>query len=135
MLFFIIGDASKRSPLPPGEGQACPEPSLSHPLDQAPGDVLVQQARNERLIRQPLFQRPFLEGFEVLGGDPDVHAAVLLEGCRGVPLIPVSVALKGWYRFSFSPLDRCEEILFLSIQLSHRLSPFADTSLLPCDLG
>ena len=46
-------------------------------LFEASGRVLVQQARDQRLIRQALRERPLLNRLQVLARQPDVQPSVL----------------------------------------------------------
>jgi hypothetical protein len=56
----------------------------SSDLFEPPGRVLVQQARDQRLIRQPLCERSLLNRLEVLARQPDVQPSVLSERGLGV---------------------------------------------------
>jgi hypothetical protein len=48
-------------------------------LFEAAGCVLVQQARDQRLVRQAFRQRPLLDRLQVLARQADVQPSILLE--------------------------------------------------------
>ena len=62
-------------------------------LFEAAGRVLVQQARDQRLIRQALRERSLLDRLQVLARQPDVQPPVLAERRLGVARVASSFAL------------------------------------------
>src|SRR5436309_15652004 len=73
-------------------------PTLRDDLLDPPGRVLVQQAGDQRLVRQPLRKRPLLNRFQVLARQSNVQPPVLAErGLRvtGVPRVFALAALRG----------------------------------------
>jgi DinB family protein len=53
-------------------------------LFEAAGRVLVQQARDQRLVRQPFRERALLDRLQVLARQPDVQPAILAERGLGM---------------------------------------------------
>ena len=72
----------------PTTGTGCS--AASHFLEAA-RRVLVQQARDQRLIRQALRERPLLDRLQILARQPDVQPPVLAE--RGLRVTGVPGAL------------------------------------------
>src|ERR1700675_3345653 len=62
-------------------------------LFEATGRVLVQQARDERLIRQAFRQRPLLDRLQGLARQPDVQPSVLFERRSRIARVARSFAL------------------------------------------
>src|SRR5215813_4467334 len=81
---------------------------------EPPGRVLVQQARDQRLIRQPLGERPFLNRLQVLARQPDVQPPVLAERGLRVAGVARSLALAA---AGGLPLAALEQLLLVSVNL------------------
>src|SRR5665213_1524237 len=73
---------------------------------QPPGRVLVEQTRDQRLVRQSLLNGALLDCFEVLARDADVQPAILAKRCPGITGIAVSHSLGALDGSPFSALDR-----------------------------
>ena len=68
--------------------------------------VLVQQARDQRLIRQPFSQRTLLDRFQVLARQPDVQSAVFAKRGLGVAGVPGALALAALGGLPLAAVDR-----------------------------
>jgi hypothetical protein len=62
-------------------------------LFEAAGRVLVQQARDQRLVGQPFRQRTVLNCLQVLARQADIQSAVLAKRGLGVASVAGSLAL------------------------------------------
>src|SRR6478735_2162321 len=90
--------------------------SVLHFLEP-PGRVLVQQARDQRLIRQPLGERPLLNRLQVLARQADVQPPVLAERGLGVAGVPSSLALAAAGGLPLAALDRLKQLLLVGVNL------------------
>src|SRR4030095_13985180 len=106
----------------------------SSDLFEAPGRVLVQQARDQRLIGQPLRERPPLNRLQLLARPPDAQPPVLAERGLGVAGVPSSPALAAPNRLPLAPLDGLEQFLLVGIN-RHGRTPQRGTPSWPSDSG
>ena len=81
------------------------------PLFQPAGRVLVPQTRNKRLIRQPLYERPLLDCFQIPAGDADVQAAVLAQSRLGVLRVTMDLAFAARRGCPFAALHGLSQLL------------------------
>src|SRR5262245_36647178 len=86
-------------------------------LFEPPGRVLVQQTRDQRLIRQPLCERSFLNRLQVLARQPDVQPTVLAKRGLGVSGVARSLALAAAGGLPLAALDGLEQLLLVSVNL------------------
>src|SRR5678815_2520887 len=77
--------------------------------------VLVQQARNQRLIRQALGERSLLDRLQVLTREPDVQPPILAECRLRIAGVPGALPLATLRRLPFATLDGLEQLLFVSV--------------------
>ena len=96
--------------------------------------VLVQQARNQRLIRQALGERSLLDRLQVLTREPDVQPPILAKGCLRVAGVPGALALATFGGLLFAAIDGIKQLLLVSIKL-HRPTPRPSTASWPSDSG
>src|SRR5262245_40436105 len=89
-------------------------------LLEPPGRELVYQARDQRLIRQPLCEGSLLDRLQVLTRQPDVQPPVLAECGLGVAGVPSSLALAAASRLPLATLDRLEQLLLVGVNLHGR---------------
>src|SRR5437867_9671773 len=104
--------------------------SRSSDFFEPPGRVLVQQARDQRLLRQPLGERPLLNRLQVLARQPDVQPPVLAERGFGVAGVPSSLALAAAGGLPFAALDGLEQLLLVRVNL-HGRTPHRGTASWP----
>ena len=74
-------------------------------FDQAAGDVLVKQARDQSLVRNPLFKGTLLKSLESPAGNPDVHSSILFERGPRVTLVSASLSLQSRNRSPIASFD------------------------------
>src|SRR5882762_252389 len=97
------------------------------------GRVFVQQARDQRLIRQPLCERPLLNRLQVLARQPDVQPPVLAERGLGVAGVPSSLALAAAGGLPLAALDGLKQLLLVGVNLHG--TPHRGTPSWPSDSG
>src|SRR4029079_13162923 len=95
---------------------------------------LVQQARDQGLIRQPLGERSLLDRLQVLARQRDVQPPILAECRLRVAGVPGALALATLSGLPFATLDGLAQLLFISVHL-HRWTPHRDPALWPSDSG
>src|SRR5262245_36922994 len=88
--------------------------------------VLVQQAPDQRLVRQAFGERPFLDRLQVLARQPDVQPPVLAKRGLCVTGVPGALAFATLGRLPFATLNRIEQLLLVGIKF-HRRSPYRGT--------
>ena len=71
----------------------------------------MQQARDQRLVRQALRERPLLDGLQVLAGQPDVQPPVLAERRLRVSSVANRRALAGPGGLPLAALEGFEQLL------------------------
>ena len=86
-------------------------------LFEPPGCVLVEQTRDQRLIRQPLCERSLLNRLEILARQPDVQPTVLAERRLGVAGVPSSLALAAAGGLPLAALDGLKQFLLVGVNL------------------
>src|SRR6185295_16964014 len=86
------------------------------------GRVLVQQTRDQGLVRQALRERPFLNRLEVLAREPNVQPTILAERGLRIAGVAGTLALTILGRLPLAACDGPKQLLFLSIHL-HRRTP------------
>ena len=94
-------------------------------LFQAPGCVLVQQAGDQRLIRQALGERPFWDCLQILTRQTDIQPAVLAERGLGIANVASSLAFAAAGGLPFTALDGLEQVLLVSVS-SRKGGGFSD---------
>ena len=102
------------------------------PVLKPPGRVLVQQARDQRLVRQALGECALLDCLQVLARQTDVQPPVLSERSFGVTRVARSLALASAGGLPLASVDRLEQVLFVSIKL-HGWTPHPGTASWPSD--
>src|SRR3954469_16919376 len=95
------------------------ELTCSSDLFEATGRVLVQQARDQRLIRQAFGERPLLNRLGVLARQADVQPSVLLERRLCVAGEARSFALAATGGLPLARFDGLEQLLLFGVNL-HR---------------
>src|ERR671919_389919 len=98
------------------------------------GRVLVQEARNQRLIGQAFRERSFLDGLQVLARESNVQPPILAERGLRVASVPRSLTLPTAGGLPLATLDRVEQFFFVSVHL-HRPTPHRGTASSPSDSG
>src|SRR5450759_1023459 len=98
---------------------------------EPPGRVLVQQARDQRLIRKPLLERAFLDGFKILRRNANVQPAILSKRRLGVATIAVSFPLDATGGPPLATPDRFEDRLFVRVKFHNRRAPSPSTAVSP----
>ena len=71
--------------------------------------MLVQQARDQRLVRQALRERALLDRFQVLAREPDVQPPVFAEGGLSVARVSSALARAARGGFPLTALDGLEQ--------------------------
>ena len=66
---------------------------LDPTLDEAPSYELMDDARDQCLIRDALFHGTLLHAFEILRGEPDVDPFALLKSIANIRLIAANLTL------------------------------------------
>src|SRR4051812_31492545 len=106
----------------------------SSDLLEAASRVLVQQARDQRLIRQAFRQRPLLDRLQVLARQANVQASVLLERRLCIAREARSFALTATGGLPLAPFDGLEQLLLVRVSL-HDRTPHRGTALWPSGSG
>src|SRR5438477_568209 len=89
-------------------------------LFEPAGCVFVQQARDQRLIRQALRERSLLNRLQVLARQTDVQPSVFLERRLGVAREASSVARTAAGGLPLDSFDGLEQLLLVRINLHGR---------------
>jgi hypothetical protein len=84
-------------------------------LLEAAGSVLMQQARDQRLVRQTLGECALLDRLQVLAREPNVQPSVLPERCLGVAGVASSLALAAGGGFPLTALDGVEQLFLFGV--------------------
>src|SRR5260221_14242556 len=101
---------------------------------EPPGRVLVQQARDQRLIGKSLLEGALLDRFQILGRNPNVQPAILSECGLGVATVPTLGSLGRARRSPLAALHRVQDFFFVRIKFHDRPAPCPSTASWPCDL-
>src|SRR6266851_5374879 len=108
--------------------------SFSSDFFEPAGCVLVQQARDQRLVGQPFRERPLLDRLQVLARQADVQPSVFLERRLCVTREPSSFALATAGGLPLAPVDGLEQLLLVRVNL-HGRTPRRGTASWPFGSG
>src|SRR5712692_6158415 len=103
-------------------------------LFQTTGRVLVEEASNQRLIRQAFRKCPLLDRLQVLARQADVQPSVLFERRLCVARETSSFALTATGGLPLASLDRLEQLLLFGVNL-HGRTPHRGTASWPSGSG
>src|SRR6185436_15014856 len=92
----------------------------SSTLFEAAGRVLVQQARDQRVMGQALRERALLDCLQILARQADVQPPVFLERRLCVAREASSFALTAAGGLPFAPFDGLEQLLLVGVNLHGR---------------
>src|SRR5258706_13445790 len=103
-------------------------------LFQATGRVLVEEARDQRLVWQSLSQRPLLDRLQVLARQANVQPSVLLESRFCIAREARSFALTATGGLPLAPFHGLEQLLLVRANF-HGRTPHRGTASWPSGSG
>src|SRR5207253_5209481 len=102
-------------------------------LFEAAGRVLVQQARDQRLVGQPFRERPLLDRLQVLARQANIQPAIFAKRGLGVASVARAFAFPPARGLPLTALERLEQFLFVRIKFHGRRTPHPGIASWPSD--
>ena len=102
-------------------------------LPESPGGVLVQEARDQRLVGEAFLERSFLDRLQILGRNPNVEAAIFLEGRLRSATVSAQASFGRARRPPLAAINGVEKFLLVSLKLHDRPLPSPNTASWPSD--
>src|SRR5580765_2301919 len=106
-------------------------PSLRRP--ESPRGVLVQEARDQRLVGEAFLERSLLDRLQILGRNPNVEAAIFLEGRLRSATVSAQASFGRARRPPLAAVNGVEKFLLVSFKLHDRPLPSPNTASWPSD--